>query len=72
MGPPPFLPPPPRPTPPGPRHTNVLFDVMVPYGFHLTDSQVRGELSRGVKKLSEKYTAVIEVDHSYVEQREHS
>ena len=56
----------------GPRHTNVLFDVMVPYGFRLTDSQVRGELSRGVKKLSEKYTAVIEVDHSYVEQREHS
>ena len=54
----------------GPRHTNVLFDVMVPYGFRLTDSQVRGELSRGVKKLSEKYTAVIEVDHSYVEQRE--
>ena len=45
---------------------------MVPYGFRLTDSQVRGELSRGVKKLSEKYTAVIEVDHSYVEQREHS
>ena len=40
--------------------------------FRLTDSQVRGELSRGVKKLSEKYTAVIEVDHSYVEQREHS
>ena len=56
----------------GPRHTNELFDVMVPYGFRLTDSQVRGELSRGVKKLSEKYTAVIEVDHSYVEQREHS
>ena len=56
----------------GPRHTNVLFDVMVPYGFRLTDSQVRGELSRGVKGLSDKYTAVIEVDHSYVEQREHS
>ena len=55
----------------GPRHTNVLFDVMVPYGFRLTDSQVRGELSRGVKGLSDKYTAVIEVDHSYVEQREH-
>ena len=56
----------------GPRHTNVLFDVMVPYGFRLTDSQVRAELSRGVKALSEKYTAVIQVDHSYVEQREHS
>ena len=66
------LPAPARPAPAGRRHTTVLFVVMVPYGFRLTDSQVRGELSRGVKKLSEKYTAVIEVDHSYVEQREHS
>ena len=54
----------------GPYHTNVLFDVMVPYGFRLTDGQVRGELSRRIKGLSEKYTAVIQVDHSFVEQRE--
>ena len=26
----------------GPIHTNVLFDVVVPYGFRLTDAQVRG------------------------------
>ena len=56
----------------GPHHTNVLFDVMVPYGFRLSDSQVRKELSRGVKGLSEKYTAVIQVDHSFVEQRDRS
>ena len=54
----------------GPYHTNVLFDVMVPYGFRLNDGQVRGELSRRIKGLSEKYTAVIQVDHSFVEQRE--
>ena len=56
----------------GPHHTNVLFDVMVPYGFRLTDSQVRKELGAGIKSLSPKYTAVIQIDHSFVEQRDHS
>ena len=51
----------------GPIHTNVLFDVVVPYGFRLTDAQVRGELSNRVKELSDRYFAVIQVDHSYVE-----
>ena len=54
----------------GPYHTNVLFDVMVPYGFRLTDAQVTRELRQAVEALSEKYSAVIQVDHSYVERRE--
>ena len=54
----------------GPNHTNVLFDVMVPYGFRLTDSQVVSHLRKMVEGLSSKYTAVIQVDHSYVENRE--
>ena len=54
----------------GPRHTNVLFDVMVPYGFSLSDSQVVARLSEGVRGLSSKYFPVIQVDHSYVDQRE--
>jgi len=29
----------------GPIHTNVLFDVVVPYGFRLSDEEVRGTLS---------------------------
>ena len=53
----------------GPRHTNVLFDVMVPYGFRLTDGQVVSRLSEGVRGLSDKYFPVIQVDHSFVEQR---
>ncbi len=54
----------------GPRHTNVLFDVMVPYGFSLSDSQVVARLSESVRGLSSKYFPVIQVDHSYVDQRE--
>ena len=48
----------------GPIHTNILFDVVVPYGFRLSDGEVRGELSSRVKELSDRYFAVIQVDHS--------
>ena len=54
----------------GPRHTNLIFDVVVPYGFRLTDRQVREELIRRVRALSDHYYAVIQVDHSYVERGE--
>ena len=54
----------------GPIHTNLIFDVVVPYGFRLTDDQVRSELTAGIKALSDRYFAVIQVDHSYVDVRE--
>ncbi len=53
----------------GPIHTNILFDVVVPYGFRLSDSQVRAGFYTGVKELSDRYFPVIQVDHSYVEGR---
>ncbi len=51
----------------GPIHTNLLFDVVVPYGFSMTDSQVKKELSHRIRQLSEKYYPVIEVDRSFVQ-----
>ena len=53
----------------GPCHTNLIFDVVVPYGFRLTDSQVRSELEKGIKQISPRYFPVIQVDHSYVDSR---
>lgn len=53
----------------GPIHTNILFDVVVPYGLHKTDAQVREALSEKIRGLSERYFPVIEVDHSYVNSR---
>ena len=50
----------------GPIHTTLLFDVVVPYGFPLSDGQVRSALTEGIKKLSDRYFPVIQVDHSYV------
>lgn len=53
----------------GPIHTNLIFDVVVPYGFALTDVQVRQELTARVRTLSQRYYAVIQVDRPYVERR---
>ncbi len=53
----------------GPIHTNLIFDVVVPYGFALTDAQVRQELTERVRGLSQRYYAVIQVDRPYVEKR---
>ncbi len=54
----------------GPHHTNVIFDVLVPFGFRLTDAQVTAELTRGLKALSSRYYPVIQVDHSYVDREQ--
>ena len=53
----------------GPIHTNLLFDVVVPYGFRLSDGEVRAALAEGIKGLSDRYFPVIQVDHSYVEKQ---
>lgn len=50
----------------GPLHTNVLFDVVVPYGFPLDDAQVRQRLGEGICKLSADYIPVIQIDHSFI------
>ena len=56
----------------GPHHTNLIFDVMVPYGFPLSDAQVRARLDEGIRALSDSYFSVIQVDHSFVDGRFHS
>ena len=55
---------------PGPCHTNLIFDVVVPYGFRLTDNQVRSELVSSIKQMSPRYYPVIQVDHSFVDSRQ--
>ena len=53
----------------GPMHTNLIFDVVVPYGFRLPDDQVRRSLTDRIRALSPKYFPVIQIDHSYVERQ---
>ncbi len=53
----------------GPRHTNILFVMVLPYHCGLDDDTARAEMKRKVRKLSHKYYPVIQIDHSYVELR---
>ena len=50
----------------GPMHTNLLFDVVAPYGFRLSDSELDAQLSALIRELSGRYFPVIQVDHSCV------
>ena len=50
----------------GPLHTNLIFDVVVPYDVELSDEQVTQQLQEKLRQQDETYTAVIQVDHSYV------
>ena len=54
----------------GPIHTNLIFDVVVPYRFAMSDGEVCAALDRAVKGLSDRYFTVIQVDHSFVGERE--
>ena len=50
----------------GPRFTNLIFDVVVPYQVKLDDRTVKEELTRRLMAMDPSYRAVIEVDRAYV------
>lgn len=50
----------------GKTHTNVIFDVLVPFDEKITDEAVKKALRDYLTSLSERYFAVITVDRSYV------
>lgn len=50
----------------GPTHTNLIFDVVIPFEMKVTDTEVTDEIERLVRAQWENYFTVINVDHSYV------
>ena len=50
----------------GPTHTNLLFDVLVPYKFPIKDSELIIQIDRKVKELNPTYFIVVKVDHTYI------
>ncbi|MCI5842337.1 MAG: cation diffusion facilitator family transporter [Clostridiales bacterium] len=51
----------------GPTHTNVIFDLELPYHFYLKEETVVQQLKDFISELEgHRYFAVIQVDHSYV------
>lgn len=50
----------------GPTHTNLIFDVVVPYRFRMSDSELTSLLSKRIQEENENYYAVIDVDELLV------
>lgn len=50
----------------GPTHTNVIFDLVLPAGCELTDTQAREKISQVVISCGENFCAVVDIDHAYV------
>lgn len=50
----------------GPLHTNLIFDVVIPYGVGRSDSEVKAALEEKLRQQKENIHTVIQVDHSYV------
>jgi hypothetical protein len=46
----------------GPTHTNLIFDVVVPYEVKTDPAQIRREIERRVAAIEGSYYAVVTVD----------
>lgn len=49
----------------GDTHTNLIFDVVVPYGFGIDDDGIKEEIDRQLACEAVKYYTVITFDHDY-------
>ena len=47
----------------GPTHTNVIFDIVVPFGFRMTDAQAAQAVAQIVRQIDDHYFAIVTVDH---------
>ena len=50
----------------GPMHTNLIFDVVIPYGFKEQPNRIIEEISLKISEVNECYFTVIKAEHSFV------
>lgn len=50
----------------GPTHTNVIFDVVVPFDIGMSDRELRDRISHAVRGINETYFTVINIDRAYI------
>ena len=48
----------------GPSHTNLVFDVVIPPAFSISDAELRKTISEQARKLG-NYYCVVTIDHNY-------
>lgn len=49
----------------GPTHTNLIFDLIVPYGYKMKNEEIAKKIEEDLSKINERYFAVITVEHSF-------
>lgn len=50
----------------GPTHTNLIFDLVVPRKFNMSENDLILTVDERIKAVNKAYFAVITIDHSYV------
>ncbi|MDO4543727.1 MAG: cation diffusion facilitator family transporter [Clostridia bacterium] len=51
----------------GPTHTNLIFDVVVPHKFALSDKELRERIAEGVSKQNPNCYTVINIERSFIQ-----
>ena len=54
----------------GDSHTNLIFDMSVPFSLKRDDDDIKTEMARLVKVIDEKYLTVICIDKEFIKDRE--
>ncbi len=49
----------------GPTHTNIIFDILVPYKFRVPDSHLVSVMQEKIKGMDSKFFAVINIDKDF-------
>ena len=49
----------------GPTHTNIIFDIVVPFDFSKSDSELKTILENFVQEIDKNYYTVINIDRAY-------
>jgi len=50
----------------GPTHTNVLFDIVIPFDMKKSEEELRDNIQTIVKSIDKNYYSVVNIDKSYV------
>ena len=50
----------------GPSHTNLIFDVVVPRKFSLSNDDLMAEISSEISKINTNYFVVMNIEHAFV------
>ena len=53
----------------GPTHTNVIFDIVVPYRYKYSDDEIVNIIANKIHETDERFFAVIDVDKDFVDHK---